>query len=49
MLYLGRINHGLLYILKEGRIYGQCSELCGSSHYNMPICIEAISPFKFNF
>ena len=43
----GRINHALLFILNEGRSYGQCSELCGSSHYNMPIVIEGVSINKY--
>lgn len=43
----GRINHALLYLLNEGRSYGQCSELCGSSHYNMPIVIEGVSINKY--
>lgn len=43
----GRINHALIYLLNEGRSYGQCSELCGSSHYNMPIVIQAVSISKY--
>ena len=40
----GRINHAYIYILREGTYYGQCSELCGQLHYNMPIVIKAVSP-----
>ena len=40
----GRINHAYMYILKEGIYYGQCSELCGQLHYNMPIVIKAVNP-----
>jgi len=37
----GRINSGSLFILKEGTYYGQCSELCGQSHHEMSIVVEA--------
>jgi cytochrome c oxidase subunit 2 len=43
----GRINHSFLYLLREGTFYGQCSELCGNLHYNMPIVIKAVSPSTF--
>ena len=43
----GRINHAYIYILREGTYYGQCSELCGQLHYNMPIVIKALSPSKY--
>lgn len=39
----GRINHSSLYILRKGVYYGQCSELCGLAHFNMPIVIEAVN------
>lgn len=38
----GRINATNINILRAGRYYGQCSELCGISHYNMSIVIEGI-------
>lgn len=38
----GRLNSNNLYILREGVYYGQCSELCGQSHYNMSIVIQAV-------
>lgn len=38
----GRINHTPLYILRPGVYYGQCSELCGTAHYNMSIVIEGV-------
>ena len=28
----GRINSSTLFIKREGRYYGQCSEICGKSH-----------------
>lgn len=43
----GRINHANILILREGTFYGQCSELCGQMHYNMPIVIHALSPSSF--
>lgn len=39
----GRLNHFPLYILRPGVFYGQCSELCGTAHYNMSIVIEGVS------
>jgi len=39
----GRLNHNPLYILRPGVYYGQCSELCGTAHYNMSIVIEGVS------
>lgn len=38
----GRLNHFPLYILRPGVFYGQCSELCGTAHYNMSIVIEGV-------
>ena len=38
----GRLNHTPLYILRPGVYYGQCSELCGTAHYNMSIVIEGV-------
>jgi len=32
-----------LFILREGVFYGQCSEICGVGHGNMPIVVEAVS------
>ncbi len=40
----GRLNHFPLYLLRPGLFFGQCSELCGSAHYNMSIVIQAVSP-----
>ena len=39
----GRLNSNSLFILREGVYYGQCSELCGQSHYNMSIVVQAVS------
>ena len=43
----GRINHSSLFILREGLFYGQCSELCGLGHSNMPILIHAVNSFNY--
>jgi cytochrome c oxidase subunit 2 len=38
----GRLNQTMLFIKRQGVFYGQCSELCGSSHGMMPIAVEAV-------
>lgn len=43
----GRINETWVRIDKEGRYYGQCSELCGVNHSFMPIVVDAVSKEKF--
>lgn len=43
----GRLNHFPLYILRPGVFYGQCSELCGTAHYNMSIVIEGVSQKEY--
>lgn len=43
----GRINNGLLYLLREGVYYGQCSELCGQGHAYMPIVIEGVKNSRY--
>lgn len=43
----GRLNQVSALIQREGVFYGQCSELCGLGHANMPIKIEAVSLPKF--
>lgn len=43
----GRLNQILSYISRPGIYYGQCSELCGTSHAFMPIVIQAITPKNF--
>lgn len=43
----GRINATNINILRAGKYYGQCSELCGISHYNMSIVIEAIPKSRY--
>jgi cytochrome c oxidase subunit 2 len=43
----GRLNQTSLFILREGVYYGQCSEICGVGHANMPIVIEGVSANKY--
>jgi cytochrome c oxidase subunit 2 len=43
----GRLNQTSLFILREGVFYGQCSEICGVGHANMPIVVEAVSLDKY--
>ncbi len=38
----GRLNQIALFIPQEGLYYGNCSEICGSRHGFMPICVEAV-------
>jgi len=39
---IGRLNQTSLFILRNGVFFGQCSEICGVGHANMPIVIEAV-------
>jgi heme/copper-type cytochrome/quinol oxidase subunit 2 len=41
----GRLFVTFISVIRNGVYYGQCSELCGWNHYNMPISIYAI-PFE---
>jgi len=45
----GRLNEVFLRVDRECWIYGQCSEICGINHAFMPIKIEVISPYDFDF
>lgn len=36
----GRLNQGALYLIEDGKFYGQCSELCGVNHAFMPIVVK---------
>ena len=44
----GRINEYWFEANREGIFYGQCSELCGASHYNMPIAVRVVSQPQFD-
>ena len=43
----GRTNETWMKITKEGRYYGQCSELCGVDHSFMPIVVDVVSKDAF--
>jgi cytochrome c oxidase subunit 2 len=38
----GRLFVSFIRLNREGVYYGQCSELCGWNHYNMPIVLYAL-------
>jgi len=40
----GRLNQIPLYIKREGLFFGQCSEICGAGHSQMPIVLLAYDP-----
>ncbi len=44
----GRMNEYWFEANREGIFYGQCSELCGASHYNMPIAVRVVSRAQFD-
>ena len=39
----GRVNETWTRVTKLGRYYGECSELCGVDHSNMPIVVDIVS------
>lgn len=39
----GRLNETWFKATKEGRYYGQCSELCGKDHAFMPVVVRVVS------
>lgn len=43
----GRLNQTSLFLLRGGVFFGQCSEICGVGHANMPIVVEAVTPEKY--
>jgi len=44
----GRLNETWFKAEKTGVYYGQCSELCGSEHSNMPIEIKVVTQGEFD-
>lgn len=44
----GRITESWFRADHEGVFYGQCSELCGRNHYNMPIEVHVVSAEQFD-
>lgn len=45
----GRLNVVEFRLARGGVFYGQCSEICGTQHGFMPICIIGISKKLYNF
>nr|ATI10797.1 cytochrome c oxidase subunit 2 [Calvisia medogensis] len=43
----GRLNQASLMLNRNGLMYGQCSEICGTNHSFMPIVVESIPINKF--
>ena len=44
----GRVNQVNFISSVPGVLYGQCSEICGRQHSNMPICLELIKLDDFS-
>ena len=43
----GRINETWFKAEREGKYYGQCSELCGKDHAFMPIAVRVVNDQEF--
>nr|WAN81381.1 cytochrome c oxidase subunit II [Anaticola crassicornis] len=43
----GRLNQVCVISSRVGLLYGQCSEICGSLHSFMPICLEFVPEEQF--
>jgi cytochrome c oxidase subunit II len=43
----GRLNETWFQATREGKYYGQCSELCGKDHAYMPISVRVVSEQEF--
>uniref|UniRef100_Q07HB4 Cytochrome c oxidase subunit 2 n=1 Tax=Rhodopseudomonas palustris (strain BisA53) TaxID=316055 RepID=Q07HB4_RHOP5 len=43
----GRLNETWFKATKEGKYYGQCSELCGKDHAFMPVVIRVVKDEEF--
>lgn len=43
----GRANETWTRVREVGTYYGQCSELCGTAHYNMATMVEVVSKEEF--
>ena len=43
----GRTNTGTIFAKREGRFYGQCSEICGKGHGYMPIVVIATNKEQY--
>jgi heme/copper-type cytochrome/quinol oxidase subunit 2 len=42
----GRVNRVYLFVKRPGLFFGQCSEICGTTHGFMPIVVLAV-PLEF--
>ena len=43
----GRLNETWFKATKEGKYYGQCSELCGKDHAFMPMVIRVVNDEEY--
>lgn len=43
----GRLNSFTTVFNREGKFYGQCSELCGQGHSLMPICVHVVNSEEY--
>jgi cytochrome c oxidase subunit II len=43
----GRLNETWFKATKEGKYYGQCSELCGKDHAFMPVVVRVVSDEEY--
>lgn len=44
----GRLNESWFRATREGRYYGQCSELCGKDHAFMPIVVRVVNDQEYD-
>lgn len=44
----GKVNQSWFRADREGKFYGECSELCGARHAFMPIEVEVVSQERFD-
>jgi cytochrome c oxidase subunit II len=44
----GKLNETWFNANREGKFYGECSELCGARHAFMPITVEVVSQERFD-
>jgi cytochrome c oxidase subunit 2 len=43
----GRLNETWFKATKQGKYYGQCSELCGKDHAFMPVVVRVVSDEEY--
>jgi len=43
----GRTNVYNAFIKREGKFYGQCSEICGKGHASMPIAVQVVTNHQY--